>query len=302
MSDKINKLKGSLVGLACGDAVGTTVEFKPRGSFEPMTDMIGGGPFNLKRGEWTDDTSMALCLAQSLIESNGFDAADQMRRYCDWYRNGYMSSNGRCFDIGNTVRNALEKYRPTLNPFCGSLDRQSAGNGSIMRLAPIVIFYYPDRGDILKYASESSRTTHGAKECLEACVLLALILHSIFAGETDKNCLHQFCPLTISSRKLKSIASGDYRYKDAAHIKGSGYVVESLEAALYCFYHSDSYRQAILMAANLGDDADTTAAICGQIAGAYYGLSGIPQEWVNSLAMSAEILKISELLINSDLV
>lgn len=95
MSDNINKLKGSLVGLACGDAVGTTVEFKPRGSFEPMTDMVGGGPFNLKRGEWTDDTSMALCLAQSLIESKGFDAIDQMRRYCDWYRNGYMSSNGR---------------------------------------------------------------------------------------------------------------------------------------------------------------------------------------------------------------
>ena len=103
---------GCLLGLACGDAVGTTVEFSPRGTFTAVSDMIGGGPFNLNAGEWTDDTSMALCLAHSLIEKGGFDATDQMNRYTNWHEHGYMSSNGVCFDIGNTVRSALTyRYR-----------------------------------------------------------------------------------------------------------------------------------------------------------------------------------------------
>ena len=126
---------GCLLGLACGDAVGTTVEFSPRGTFTAVSDMVGGGPFNLNAGEWTDDTSMALCLAHSLVEKGGFDAADQMNRYTNWYENGYMSSNGVCFDIGNTVRAALYRYKTTGDPFSGALDPNTAGNGSIMRLS-----------------------------------------------------------------------------------------------------------------------------------------------------------------------
>src|SRR5688500_5205401 len=105
--------RGCLLGLAVGDAVGTTVEFMPRGSFPPVTDMVGGGPFGLQPGQWTDDTSMALCLATSLIAKKGFDANDQMDRYWRWYREGYLSSTGKCFDIGNTVRDALERYHHT---------------------------------------------------------------------------------------------------------------------------------------------------------------------------------------------
>ncbi|WP_237113777.1 ADP-ribosylglycohydrolase family protein [Pseudoalteromonas rubra] len=137
-----DKIIGSLVGLACGDAVGTTLEFASRGSFEPIEDMVGGGPFNLKKGQWTDDTSMALCLAHSLLHKNAFDPTDQMIRYCDWYNDGYMSSNGKCFDIGMTVSDALRKYQETRNPFSGSIDKFSSGNGSIMRLAPIPIYYF----------------------------------------------------------------------------------------------------------------------------------------------------------------
>ncbi len=120
MEKDADRFHGCLLGLAVGDAVGTTVEFRARGTFQPLTDMIGGGPFNLKAGQWTDDTSMALCLATSLIMKKGFDPVDQMERYRDWYKKGYLSSTGRCFDIGNTVRSALEMYPRTKNPFSGS--------------------------------------------------------------------------------------------------------------------------------------------------------------------------------------
>jgi ADP-ribosyl-[dinitrogen reductase] hydrolase len=133
-----------------GDAVGTTVEFKARGSFSPITDMVGGGPFGLQPGQWTDDTSMALCLATSLITKNGFDPADQMDRYWEWYKNGYLSSTGDCFDIGNTVRQALEKYKYTGDPFSGNKAANAAGNGSLMRLAPVPL-YYTESGHKLRF-------------------------------------------------------------------------------------------------------------------------------------------------------
>jgi ADP-ribosyl-[dinitrogen reductase] hydrolase len=117
------------LGLAVGDALGTTVEFKAPGTFPPVTDISGGGHFNLKPGEWTDDTSMALCLAESLIERRGFDAKDQMDRYRRWHEQGYLSSNGRCFDIGDTVASALARYRRTGDPFAGSESPDTAGNG-----------------------------------------------------------------------------------------------------------------------------------------------------------------------------
>ncbi|HNQ86957.1 MAG TPA: ADP-ribosylglycohydrolase family protein, partial [Deltaproteobacteria bacterium] len=150
---------GCLLGLACGDAVGTTLEFKPRGSFEPITDMVGGGPFNLEPGQWTDDTSMALCLAESLIKKKGFDPLDQMERYVRWYRTGYLSSTEVCFDIGGTTASALRRFEKTRDPFSGSTDSHSAGNGSLMRLAPVPLFFFPDRDAMIFYAGESSRTT-----------------------------------------------------------------------------------------------------------------------------------------------
>ena len=167
---EVDRLRGCLLGLAVGDAVGTTVEFKPRGTFAPVEDMVGRGPFGLQPGQWTDDTSMALCLASSLIGKDEFHAEDQMLRYVKWRDEGYLSSKGYCFDIGNTVRSALNHYEKTGDPYAGSTDEYSAGNGSIMRLAPIPMFYYPHQDKILHYAGESSRTTHGAHECLDAAV------------------------------------------------------------------------------------------------------------------------------------
>ena len=161
------RYRATLLGLACGDAVGTRAEFQPRGSFAPLTDMVGGGPFNLKPGQWTDDTSMALCLAESLLNKKGFDAADQMGRYLNWWQSGYLSSTGECFDIGMTVREALTRYLENSQPFAGSTDPYTAGNGSLMRLAPIVLYYFPDPERIRRFSADSSRTTHAAPEALE---------------------------------------------------------------------------------------------------------------------------------------
>ena len=289
-----DRFRGCLLGLAAGDAVGTTVEFQARGSFPPVTDMVGKGPFGLKPGEWTDDTSMALCLAHSLVEKKSFDANDQMKRYCRWVEEGYMSSNGRCFDIGNTVRQALGRYQRTGEPFSGSSAAMSAGNGSIMRLAPVALFFYPDREQTWHFAAESSRTTHAAEECLDACRLLADILYQALAGKGKEEVLMGTAAEAIHSPAIRRLAQGEYRAKPEAKIRGTGYVVESLEAALWCFWKTASYREAILAAANLGDDADTTAAICGQVAGAYYGEGGIPAAWLQRLAKAPEIRKLAD--------
>ncbi len=291
-----DRFRGCLLGLAAGDAVGTTVEFRPRGSFQPLTDLVGGGPFRLQPGQWTDDTSMALCLAVSLVERGGFDARDQMERYVRWANEGYLSSTGACFDIGGTVSSALRSFRQTGEPMAGSTDPHSAGNGCIMRLAPVPMFYYPDMDAAERWAAESSRTTHGAAECLDASRLLARILVRALAGRPKEEVALADGETFAGSPKVEAIARGEYRSKAEAEIRGSGYVIDCLEAALWCFWHTDSFGEAVLCAANLGDDADTTAAVCGQVAGAYYGESGIPAEWLQKVTMGQEIRELADRL------
>jgi ADP-ribosyl-[dinitrogen reductase] hydrolase len=294
--DRHERFRGALLGLAVGDAVGTAVEFRPRGSFQLLTDMTGGGPFRLAPGQWTDDTSMALCLATSLVERNGFDAHDQMDRYCRWAQTGYLSSTGTCFDIGNTTASALRRFRQTGKPFAGSEDPHLAGNGSIMRLAPIPMFYFPDLDAVETYAAQSSRTTHAAVECVDACRFLGRTICRALLGRTKDEIVHGDSASFPGADKIVSIACGAYEDKPAATIRGSGQVVESLEAAMWCFWKTDSFDAAVLKAANLGDDADTTAAVCGQIAGAYYGESRIPEGWLHKLALRTEIAELADRL------
>ena len=283
-----DKIKGALIGLACGDAVGTTLEFEIKGQFEPISDMVGGGPFNLKIGQWTDDTSMALCLAHSLAYQKKFDPFDQMNRYCNWYQYGYMSSNGECFDIGMTVSAALREYLETREPFCGSSDEYSSGNGSLMRLSPIPIFYHGDYENCIKYSGESSRTTHASEECIDCCKLFASLIFNAFSANS-KSEIFENNSYTPKCEKVASIANLNFLSLNYSEIKGSGYAVESLVSALWCFMKGATFKECILLAANLGNDADTTAAICGQIAGAYYGKSGIPKSWRESISMAIEI-------------
>jgi ADP-ribosyl-[dinitrogen reductase] hydrolase len=287
MQSRLNRSKGCLVGLAVGDAVGTTLEFRKRGTFKPITDMTGGGQFCLKKGYWTDDTSMALCLGYSLIECDGFNPQDQMERYCNWLDKGYMSSIGTCFDVGVTVSSALRRFQKTGEPFSGPKSRWTSGNGSIMRLAPIPIYFQHQPDLALHYAGESSRTTHGAPLCIDACKYLSMILVKLLAGAT-KQAFKNVSYLPECDEFVR-IQQGHFVEKPYSEIKGTGFVVESLEAALWCFLNTESFDDCILAAANLGDDADTTAAIAGQLAGAYYGYSAIRKNWLSSLFMEKEM-------------
>jgi ADP-ribosyl-[dinitrogen reductase] hydrolase len=300
-----DRYRGTLLGLAAGDALGTTLEFKSPGTFDPLADMIGGGPFGLKPGEWTDDTSMALCLAESLIEQRGFDAKDQLDRYCLWYERGHLSSTGRCFDIGNTVRNALETYRRTGDPFSGSESPDTAGNGSLMRLAPVPLFFASNPKEAIDCTGESSRTTHGTKVALDACRYFAGLLAGALRGKPKPELLSPYFNPTDEldfwnanglDPKIAAIAAGSFKKKNPPEIRGSGYVVESLEAALWAFDRSNSFREGALLAVNLGDDADTTGAIYGQIAGAFYGSEQIPPEWRAKLTMREAIIDLADRL------
>ena len=299
MSDLIDRARGALVGLAVGDAVGTTLEFKPRDSGEVLVDMVGGGPFSLEPGVWTDDTSMALALAESLAVCGGFDATDLMTRFVNWWRNGNYSPTGRCFDIGITTRNALATFERNGDPFAGSRSPDAAGNGSLMRLSPIAIWGVAV-GEIKmrEVARGQSATTHAARACLEACEAYSVIVRKAITDGNFELGLES-CDRLDLTEPIASIVGGSWRDKSRDEIGSSGYVAHSLEAALWCVGQGGNFRDMILRAANLGDDADTTAAITGQLAGALFGSTGIPQVWRAKLAWHDRIEQFADRLLEA---
>jgi len=296
MSDaQQDRALGAFIGLAVGDALGATIEFKPRDSYAPVTDMIGGGPFRLKPGEWTDDTSMALCLADSLIANGGnIDAADLADRFVRWWKHGENSVTGAFFDIGNATRSALESYRETGRPV-GSEDAYSAGNGGIMRLAPVVLAAQGDAARAVTLAREQSWVTHAALECLDGAEAVAWILAAGVAGNGSDS-LNAASDADLGARKVKSLASGSWRGKVRDEIRSTGYVVDTLEAALWAVGTSSSFEEAVLKAVNLGDDADTVGAVAGQIAGAIWGYSNIPDRWRRRLAWHDRLVNSADAL------
>jgi ADP-ribosylglycohydrolase len=302
--DTLSRYRGAILGLAAGDALGTTLEFERPGTFTPIADMAGGGPFNLAPGQWTDDTSMALCLTESLIETGTFDPADQLRRYVRWWREGHHSSTGRCFDIGSTVLQALADFSDHGDPErSGASERQSAGNGSLMRLAPVPLFYAHDPARAIAMCAASSRTTHAHPEAVDACRYFGgLLLGAIAALPKETLLAPRFSPVPESwSREplapaIAEVAGGSFLERDPPQIKGTGYVTRSLEAALWAFSRSTSFERGALMAVNLGDDADTTGAIYGQLAGAFYGVDAIPERWRARLAHLSTLEKFAAAL------
>jgi ADP-ribosyl-[dinitrogen reductase] hydrolase len=303
MNLAVERYRGCLLGLAAGDAVGTTLEFKPAGSFQPIDDMAGGGPFHLQPGQWTDDTSMALCLAESLAVRRGFDPNDQMTRYLRWWREGYLSSTGECFDIGNTVRAALAQFERTGESFSGSTDPHTAGNGSIMRLAGVPLLYARKPQEALEKSALSSRTTHATPTAVDACRYFGGLIVGAVNGVNKTTLLSQrYSPVTAYwdeyplVPQIDEIAAGSFKRRQPPQIQGAGYVVKSLEAALWAFYHGDTFREGCLLAVNLGHDADTTGAVYGQLAGAYYGEAGIPESWRAKLAHRELICSLAERL------
>ena len=294
MTSARDRAGGALVGLAVGDAVGTTLEFKTPGSFTPVTDMVGGGPFRLRAGAWTDDTSMAMCLAESILDRGGLDPVDQLTRYVRWYRDGYWSSTGSCFDIGATTRRALSRFEFSREVVDPQTDEDAAANGSLMRLAAVPIRWHADIADAAERSAESSSTTHPAARPTDACrvlgAMIAALIGGASAGEVLAPDFWQFGPL---HPEVEAVARGSWLSKQPPAICGTGYSVDALEAALWAVGGAADFRDAVLRAANLGDDADTTAAIAGQLAGARWGLSGIPVEWRERIVSADRIAAIA---------
>jgi len=295
------KYTGSLLGLAIGDALGAPLEFTKPGTFPPIKDFHGGGKFKLNAGEWTDDTSMALCLAESLIRCNGFDPKDQMDTYWKWLAEGHLSVKDKAVGVGKTTMRAIFEYKKSGEPYSSVTNPMSAGNGSIMRLAPVPLFYVDDPLEAIERSGESSRTTHALQVNIDSCKYFGGLIWGALNGIDKKELLSSFySPVSgywdehemVSD--LSDVASGSFKKKNPPEIKGAGYVVESLEAALWAFYNSDSFEEGVLKAVNLGDDADTTGAICGQLAGAFYGLDGIPDRFKDKLAKKELILSYAE--------
>jgi ADP-ribosyl-[dinitrogen reductase] hydrolase len=292
---------GALLGLATGDALGTTAEFQRQGQFPTITTITGGGPFGLAAGQWTDDTSMALCLADSLLETETFDPDDQIKRYLRWYQTGYNSPTGRCFDIGTTVLRALNHYEVTRNPYSGETHDHASGNGSIMRLAPVVIAYRRTPDAAIHLAGQSSLTTHGSEMAVDSCRLLAALLLECAAAPRDapKADLIAAALARLDSvhPRVAALAQGSWRGKSAPDLNPTGFAINTLEAALWAFEGAEDFSSGALAAVNLGGDADTVGAVYGQIAGAYFGLSGIPREWLDILWERERLLETAEALL-----
>ena len=281
---KARRYRGALLGLAVGDALGTTLEFCPRDQSPLHTEMLGGGAFGVAPGEWTDDTAMALCLAESLVACQGFDPHDQMDRYVRWWQQGEMSCQGRCIDIGNATLASLMRYQAKPETaYAGSEHACYSGNGGIMRLAPAVMVA-GSLEQAVSLAVHSSRTTHASPDCLDAAALMGGVLWRLLQGEPMRKVLSALTPLNYQGDIIARITDGDFRLLSRDAISSSGYVIDTLEAALWCCWNAPSLEEALILAANLGDDADTVAAVTGQLAGAAWGDEGIPERWLTPLA------------------
>ena len=290
------------MGLVVGDAVGTTNEFQPAGSFEPITDMVGGGVFGLEPGQWTDDTSMALCLADSLLAQGRYDSFDVMERYDRWYKEGYRSSTGTCFDIGNQVTRSLWDFREQQHVPTSAERTTSAGNGAIMRLAPVVIagFESRDPREVVETARLSARETHFSVEAEAATEVFAALLVGALLGWSPQQLMDVSWASTGAAfdEMAARVISPDQQVRTSWEAETSGYIVNGLRLAVHGLLDFPSFKDATLAIANMGGDSDTNAAIYGQLGGAFYGIEAIPPSWRERVHLGEEIDQLARDLVD----
>lgn len=304
-----NTVKGAIFGLVAGDALGVPVEFMAREELDhdPVTGMRANGTHHQPAGTWSDDSSMALCLMETLtLHGAGFD--DMMARFLRWGDEGYMTPYGEMFDMGTATRKALDKYRRGTPPLeCGGDGVRDNGNGSLMRILPLALYLYQTRGPGFSRDPEAygiihsaSSLTHAHPISLIACDIYCAVANELLQGRSGLEDIQR----GIAAAKAVCASLPDavsclpaFSRVDAAvlqslprsEIRGSGYVLRTLEAALWCFLHTRSYRDCVLAAVNLGEDTDTTGAVAGGLAGLRYGPGGIPEEWLDVIARRADI-------------
>ena len=299
------RFQGALIGLAAGDALAAHTQFRKPGSFPAVGDLLGGGPFDQPRGAWTDDTAMSLLLAESLLERDGFDAHDQVQRFARWQREGYGSATGQCIGISANVARALALAQYKRQPFAGSHDPEQLDKDPLSRVAPTVMYFFADAPAAIAKAAEASRITAQSPVVLDCVRLFAAMIHLALSGRDRATLLRPARELwmTATTRaEVLAVYEGSYARRNPPEITGGGGILQALEAALWAFHGSETFREGALKAANLGRDSDVVAAAYGQIAGAYHGVSAIPGIWRNSLMKQEVIIDRADRLLTHALV
>ncbi|MGV0948352.1 ADP-ribosylglycohydrolase family protein [Empedobacter falsenii] len=304
-----NFSKNILIGSAVGDALGVPVEFKSRQYLQqnPVTDMTGYGTYNMPPGTFSDDSSMMFCLAESLC--NGYNVNDIAEKFQMWMHEGYWTADGEVFDVGISTRKAINRLRVVKNPTeAGSTAESDNGNGSLMRILPLAIFTkdlsIDERCEIVK---EVSSITHAHNRSVLACIYyIEFALNVLDSENLEEAYLNTnfWLKLFLEENEIyknefqyfERILSGKLIDLKEDEIKSTGYVMDSLEASIWCLLHTDSYKNCVLKAVNLGHDTDTIACIAGGIAGIYYDAETIPTNWIEQLARVDDILHLAEQL------
>lgn len=297
---------GGIIGVVVGDALGLPVQFMTKTEIrkKPITEMTGGGTFRLEPGAWSDDSSLTLCLAESLSEV-GYNPKDIAQRFVRWYRDGYMAPFGESFDIGGTTVEAMERLIAGIDPLeAGPTDVRSNGNGSLMRILPATIYFAHEPEDtMINRICEVSKITHGHPRSQLACCLYSLFIKELLTGGSPDEAYNT---MRIKSQTLfvdselgkelnhfQRIINGELPNLTEHDIRSGGYVVETLEAALWSFLTTSTFKDSVLKAVNLGWDTDTVGAITGSLAGVYYGFTNIPTDWRRKLIKYEEILSLT---------
>jgi ADP-ribosyl-[dinitrogen reductase] hydrolase len=264
-----DRFLGALLGAAVGDAVAVATQFRRPGKFTPVGDMLGGGPFELPRGAYSDDTAMALCLAESLLERDGFDARDQVQRYRRWQQEGHLAATGQCVGITAGTSRALARAQWRRQHFSGTHDPEAQDPETLSRVAPVVLFFFADADQAAHQAGEAARTTCQSPSVMGACRALSRALHAAVSG----------------APKAVILAAGAAGALDTPVAQtGESSAAQALAAALKVFEQTANFREAVLAAANLGGTSDVVTSVCAALAGAHYTSSAIPALWRNSLS------------------
>jgi ADP-ribosylglycohydrolase len=309
MKDYTNKIKSVLFGVAVGDALGVPVEFQNRQEIKqnPVRDMMGYGTHNQPPGTWSDDSSLTFCLAEALTQD--FDLNIIGQNFVKWHHEGYWTPYGKVFDIGNSTKEAIYRIANGTKPeLAGGCEGTDNGNGSLMRIAPL-LFYLLDKtpDERFEITRQVSSITHRHIRSVIACFYYLEFARQLLEGENKwaiyKNLqteiTNYLLSLSINPTEIAlfdRLLKGNIHELPEAKISGSGYVLHTLEASIWCLLTTDNYKDAVLKAINLGDDTDTTGAVTGGLAGLLYGFENIPQNWVKQLARKEDIADLAERL------
>jgi len=305
---KKDRVIGGLVGVCVGDALGVPVEFVSRDKLRlnPIKDMVGYGTHNQPPGTWSDDSSLTLCLAESLCK--GFDIHDIANKFIKWLYEGYWTPYGETFDIGNTTYIAISRLKSGVNPLdAGPKDEFSNGNGSLMRILPLSFYLEKmKKEEQFEITHKVSRITHGHLRSQMACGIYIQIAINLLKEDPPEIAYKKAKeisldyysrePYVYELKHFDRILKSDIRKLSINSIKSTGYVIDTLEASLWSFLNSKTFKDAVLTAVNLGGDTDTIGAVTGGLAGIYYGYSAIPKDWVKKIAKVDEIIELSERL------